>query len=145
MGWAKPFDDKEIAFVKEKYPRMSAAEIAEKLGRSRRGVENLVKRLGLTASCAPARVRVVPLPNKPAGRASSEADGQDELSDLRELRSILKHSLSDAGSKELPKLSAEYREVLARISELERKGKGSGSAKGGADGSIKAFSGLRTS
>lgn len=130
MAWNKPFDDKEIAYVEKHYPRFSCAEIARKLGRSQRGVEKLVKRIGLDERRACACAREEPGGEGPVqGGQECPEDGsmQDELGEMRELKKILKHALHEGvDPRSMPKLSAEYREVLKRISELEGEGEGDG-------------------
>lgn len=134
MTWCKPLDDVELAYIEKSWPDRSCAEIAEKLGRSRRAVENAVNRLGLRASHAPAtRAR-----DAHSGRGGSRGSGedQDELAELRELKWTLRNSMADAGPSAMPKLSAEYREVLTRISELEGGSGASGGSAGGLAGII---------
>ena len=117
MVFSKPFGEVEIEYIGNHYPQMNCREIAEKLGRSEQGVRNVVNRLGLTQSCA--RAKQAP----DAGRTEPASGGdsaQDELAELRELKRILKRSMrEDAGPQSLPRLSAEFRETVKRISELE--------------------------
>lgn len=137
MAWSKPFDADELAYIEAAYPQVGAEEIARRLGRSRRGVENKIKQLGLTARRAPAREDPAPLPADPA------PDGR--LSDLLELKAILRATLAgDIAPKDIAKVSAEYRAVLAEIEQLEG-GDGGNSALGdqGIDGLIGLVS-LRT-
>lgn len=143
MAWGKPFTDAEIAYVEMNFPKKSCASIAAKLGRSTRGVEVLVKRLGLreprppaparSSEDAPAHARDAVVAAEPAG----EEPAQDELAELREIKRVLKRTLKDdIDPKDMPKLSAELREVIRRISELEGGGDGGGGALGGGPGSI---------
>ena len=123
MAWNKPFSDMEIAYVEKVFPKKSCATIAAKLGRSERGVRDLVKRLGLREPCAAPRA----CDGTPSGGA---ADGppdappgegpQDELAELREIKRVLKRTLKDdIDPKDMPRISAELREVIRRISEIE--------------------------
>lgn len=141
MAWSKPFDDVEVEYVRNHYPKMGCAALAAKLGRSDRGVRNLVKRLGLTEPCAPAGARssydaCAPAREQPAGDVASER--QDELSELREMKKVLKHTMhDDIDPRALPKVTAELREVIRRISELEEGDADGGSgALAGSSGSL---------
>lgn len=139
MAWSKPFDDVEAEYVRNHYPKMGCAALAAKLGRSERGVRNLVKRLGLAEPCAPAGAR-----SKHDARASvtpaleEDCERQDELAELREMKKVLKHTMhDDIDPRALPKVTAELREVIRRISELEEGGSDGGSgALAGSSGSL---------
>ena len=143
MAWSKPFDDKEIAYVEKHYPQLSCATMAAKLGRSERGVRNLVRRLGLAErragaparrnEDAPAHARGAPDRAEAAG-----GDGpQDELAELREIKRVLKRTLrDDIDPKDMPRLSAELREVIRRISEIEEGEDGGSGTLGGQAGSV---------
>ena len=135
MTWHKPFGDIEVEYIEHHYPQMGCAEIAEKLGRSEQGVRNVVNRLGL----AQRRARVAGGADGAGPPEPSLDDGaQDELAELREIKRELKRSMKqDAGPQTLPKLSAELREVLRRISEIEEGGDdGSGGSLAGGAGNI---------
>lgn len=126
MVWSKPFGAAEIEYIGNHYPQMSCAEIAEKLGRSEQGVRNVVKRIGIAQS----RPRALEERIVIASPDIADGDGgraQDELAELRELKRLLKRSMrEDAGPQSLPRLAAEYRETVKRISELEGGGNGGG-------------------
>lgn len=114
MAFSKPFSDEEIEYIKLKYGVLSSAEIAEKLDRSQRGVNNKIKELGLSdarlASCA--RVK----------GASIEPPGIEEcgrLGALVELRDMIRAEVILAEGQTKAKLSQEYREILAEIDALE--------------------------
>ena len=112
MAWSKPFTADELAYIEATYPQVGAEEVARRLGRSRRGVENKIKQLGLTARRARAREDPAPSQAEPA------ADGR--LGDLLELKGILRSTLSgDIAPKDIAKVSAEYRAVLSEIEQLE--------------------------
>lgn len=130
MAWSKALDEKEIAYIEKSFPRLTCAEIARQLGRTTRCVQKAVNRLGLREPPAP-RVRAEE--ERGAAAAGDGDERQDELACLRELRKSLKRLIREAGPSSAPALSKEYREVLARISELEGGDDGgSGGALGGA-------------
>lgn len=94
-------------------------------------MENKIKQLGLTARRAHARE------TEPVAAGSGDAAG-GRLADLRELRGILRTALEcDMAARDIAKVSAEYRAVLAEIDQLEG-GDGGNSAVGdqGIDGLI---------
>lgn len=143
MAWSKPFTDVEIAYVEKNYPKKSCATIAAKLGRSKRGVENLVKRLGLREPRAPAPARaeeggVGAVRGTAPDIAGPGGEGpQDELAELRDIKRVLKRTLrDDIDPKDMPRLSAELREVIRRISEIEEGEDGGSGTMGGQAGSI---------
>ena len=123
MAWSKPFTEVETLFVTQRWGQLSAAEIAEKLGRSRRGVENLAKRLGLSAPCAraigaDAEADAQPPPESLSAEAETQGE-PGELEDLRWLRRQLKRQLADAGPQSAPRLASEFRETIAAIRRAE--------------------------
>lgn len=146
MSWSKPFSEAEIAFVEKYYPKMSCSTIAAKLGRSARGVQRLVKRLGLREPRAPACTRAeedgFENPQAEAlgvagGKLSGEDAPQDELAELRDIKRVLKRTLRDSiDPKDMPRISAELREVIRRISELEGGEDGGSGTMGGQAGNI---------
>lgn len=140
MGWVKPFSDVEIAFIESQWRSLGTAETASRLGRSKRGVENIVNRLGLRAPCASAPASA-PAPAR-ADRGVIENEGQeaDELEELIALKHVLKTTIrSCADPRAIPKLSAELRATVARIEELE-----SGEERsGGLDGELLGLVQLR--
>ena len=130
MGWSKPFTADELSYIEATYSQLGAAEVARRLGRSRRGVENRVKQLGLEAPRARDRAA--------APRAPARAGG-DRHDALVELRDLLRANLvgDRVASKDIAKISAEYRAVLADIDALEDGDGGSGAVDvGGIDGII---------
>lgn len=147
MGWSKPFDEVETEYIENHYPTLSCATIAAKLGRSERGVRNAVKRLGLAEPRPPAPARSnedaracagdAPVGGDPGGGCGGCEPSQDELAELREIKRVLKRALrSEIDPKDMPKLSAELREVIRRISELEGDGDGGSGALAGTPGSL---------
>lgn len=118
MVWSKPFSDIEIAYIEKEWQQLGTAEIASRLKRSKRGVENIVKKLGLRESCAPVCARV-------NTSVDDEPDGKDELDELIELKRLQKIMLRTCtSSQHFPKLSAEYRETLKQIEELKNGNEG---------------------
>lgn len=120
MSWSKPFTEDEITFVRESFGQLSPAEMAQRLGRSKRGVNNLISRLGLRAS----QKAEEPAPAPPRQAASGS-----QLDALLELRDILRLALLDAGPQSIPKVAREYRETLDEIERL-RDGGESGPGRG---------------
>ena len=128
MGWSKPFTEDELAFIEASYPQLGSAEIARRLGRSRRGVDNKVRQLGLAERRARAReaAEVPPLPRRDPTRSE-----QDTLADLYELKGILRSALvADIDPRNIPKISAEYRQVLSEIDAIENGGEEQDDASG---------------
>ncbi len=126
MVFSKPYNDAEKEYIRAHYAQMGCAAVAAKLGRSERGVRNAAKEFGLTASCAPGRA---PVEDARAGEAPVDEETQDELAELREIKRVLKRTLrGDVSPKDMPKLSAELREVIKRISDLEGGADGGGGA-----------------
>ena len=123
MGKQNRLTEIELTFIEHSFPRLTCAEIAKKLGRTTRCVEKAVVRLGLRDRGA----NIAPTPRARDG-GPSEDGPQDELAELRAMKRVLKRALRDeATCKDMPKLSAELREIVKRISELEEDdGSGSG-------------------
>lgn len=119
MAWSRPFTEVEEVFVREKWGQLTATDIAEKLGRSRRGVETLAKRLGLAAPCARVNAGVPQEPAAPAAEAACDEEETDKLEDLRWLRRQLRRQLIDAGPQTAPRLASEFRETLDAIERAE--------------------------
>ena len=118
MSWSKPFTEDEVTFVRESFGQLSPTEMAQRLGRSKRGVNNLISRLGLRAS----RQAAVPVPTPPR-----QAPADSQLGALLELRDILRLALLDAGPQAIPKVAREYRETLDEIERLRDGGRPEGS------------------
>jgi hypothetical protein len=140
VTWHKPFGIAEVEYVQAHYPDMSCEAIAEKLGRSRRGVYNLVKRLGLRDSCAPARADESRMRAREGGSPDvveeiadavmsvvGDDEPQDELAELRAQKRFINRVMREnARAADVPKLSAELREIRRRIAELEGESDGDG-------------------
>lgn len=131
MGKQNRLTEVELGFIEHSFPRLSCAEIAKKLGRTTRCVEKAVRRLGLRSEGANIA--------RPRDEDQVSCEGaQDELAELREIKRTLKRALrEDALAKDMPKLSAELREVIKRISEIEEgDGDGSSGSLAGCAGNI---------
>ena len=132
MTWYTPISEIELAYIEKSWPRLSCAEIAEKLGRSKRAIEKAVNRLGLREPGAPAAEDAPARADAgDAGEPAQDDERQNELAELRMLKRALKRSICEAGPQSLPKLSAEFREVVKRIDEVEKEGSGD-DVRGGA-------------
>ncbi len=142
MAWSKPFNANELAFIEASFPRLGAAEIARKLGRSPRGVNRKINQLGLRDS----RARASDPPARPAkggGGTRAAPCGQDTLSRLRELREVLRGKLvDDIDPRAIKGVSEEYRAVLAQIRELEER---DGKKEDGGAGQLASIVRLRAS
>ena len=120
MAWGKPFSVDELTFIEESFPQLSSATIAERLGRSERGVNRKIAELGLRDSHA--RASVPP-------QEASGAEQHGRLADLVELRGVLRNALlADIDPRALPKIAAEYRATIDEIARIE------GDGEDGADG-----------
>lgn len=104
-----PVTEIEREYVRAKFPQMSVAEIARRMGRSRACVNGVVRREGLREPCK----------RKPADPASEGAAPQDPLSRLKELRDMLRKSLKEASPKEMASLAREYRATVEAIGKME--------------------------
>ena len=118
MAWSKPFSAEETEFIRESFPQLSPATIAQRLGRSTRGVEKKVAELGLRESRARASFAPDPPPDRGAG-----AGQRGRLADLVELRGVLRNALlADIDPRALPKIAAEYRATIDEIARIEGDG-----------------------
>lgn len=138
MAFSKPFSEDEIEYIRLKHGVLSSAEIAEKLDRSQRGVNNKIKELGLSdanlASCARVKEGLPEPPGiVPGGR----------LEALFELRDMIRAEVILAEGQTKAKLSQEYREILSEIDALENPVGGDQDDEG--IGDILCTIGLRTS
>lgn len=130
MTWSKPLSEIELAYIEKSWPRLSCAEIAEKLGRSKRGVENAVSRMGLREPRAPAGETARARADAGDPEEEGRDDGLDELTELLMLKRAQKRQIREAGPQSLPRLSAEFRETVKRIDELRNGGKGNDGSRG---------------
>lgn len=113
MAFSKPFTDEELAYIRGNYPKKTCEEIAEDLGRSRRGVYNKVRDMGLRKTAT----------GKPAERPQARVAGAHTLD---ELAGVLWLNIQAAEPRDVAKLAKEYRECLAEI----EKQKGGGVSAG---------------
>ena len=114
MSWSKPFNEDELLFIQESFPRLSSAEIAKRLGRSKRGVNEQIRKLGLRDK-EPGATHAR---EAPAAGQDEQPDPGSTLEGLLELKEVLRAAISDCGYKELPKMAAEYRATLEAIEQL---------------------------
>lgn len=104
-----PVTEIELEYVRAKFPQMSVAEIARRMGRSRACVNDVVRREGLREACK----------RQPADTAPEGAAPSDPLSRLKELRDMLRKSLKEASPKEMASLAREYRATVEAIDRME--------------------------
>lgn len=110
MPGAKQFQQWEVDYIADSYPQISVAEIAKRLGRTPRGVRNVVNRNKLK------KVEV----DEPLTVPMDEtADPDESLVRLKELRDIQHRALMTADPRNIPALSAEYRATLEEIRAIE--------------------------
>ncbi|MEG2533766.1 MAG: hypothetical protein RSB04_12225 [Gordonibacter sp.] len=104
-----PVTDTEREFVRSMFPQLGVAKIAEKLGRSRPCINNIVRAENLREKCKQ--------------QAPPDNDGSDApdsaLSRLKELREMLRRSIKEASAKEMPGLAREYRATVELIDKME--------------------------
>ena len=122
-----PFTKEEVSFVKAVYPGLGPAAIARKLGRSRSGVNALIKRLRESGEIEPRATAP-----EPAGQSTDEppspGPGSGRLEELRWLAGVLRRSILAADApRDVARLSEEYRAVLVEVERLEHDGEGGGS------------------
>lgn len=118
------FSAEDRAFVKDVYPALGPAAIAEKLGRSKSGVCRVIKEMKETGE----------LPSDGFGGESMkhsipdggnglvfETDGepQDTLSRLKWLRDLLERQLRDSEPTQAARLAKEYRDTVEAIGRME--------------------------
>lgn len=107
MSWSKAMSEAEIDFIRNSYKSMSAKKIAKKLNRSERVVYNYVKKFRDEEKSGAPRARVV-----------QDSQEFDALGDLMSLRDVLRRAMLTCEERNLPKITAEYREVIKSIEEL---------------------------
>lgn len=109
MAANKPITDEEREFIRAMFPQMSVAKIAEKLGRSRTGVNDVVRKENLREKCA-----------RPPVKSNAKRESPDgPLERLEELRDMLRAALGSAEPKEMPSLAREYRATMDAIEKFE--------------------------
>lgn len=117
----KAWSAREREFVRNAYPALGPAAIARKLGRSRSGVCNVIRRLKEegaleskpeTKQGPPQAVPTSPPCDSPDGR-------QDTLGRLKWVRSIVEAQLYEAEGASAARLAKEYRDTLDAIERME--------------------------
>ena len=133
MAWSKPFTDEEKEKIRQLKDQLTSQEIADRLGRSRRGVENVLKKIAAEAPYARAWCR------PEAGSGESPRDGA--LADLYANKRRLEDAMDVAGPSSIPRLAREHRETVMQIWALE--GEDVGQAEPGDPGELLATISLR--
>ena len=111
-------------YIRAHHGSMSLREIAGACGVSASTVSRRARALGLSGGGVAREAA-------PAGHRNAPPDvGAGRLERLEEVRDMLRAALPEAGASALPRVSAEYRAVLAEIEELE------GAGDGGTDGAL---------
>lgn len=120
------FTREEREFVKTWYPKLGPRVLAEKMGRSKSGVCNLIAKMKESGEI-PSQ-GYTDRPTSDVGTGSyDEADGrQDTMGRLVRLRAILERTLLDADPPQVPRISSEYRAVVEEIARLENERGGDG-------------------
>ena len=103
-----PEDDEFI----RSHPELSERELAAELGLSRDTVKRRRQSLGLDSS------RAQDVTKAAIGRLGADF-GETELEGLHHLKRLLEEMMADVAPTVFAKLAKEYRETMARISELE--------------------------
>ena len=119
----KRFSAAEREFIRNSYPCLSSRMIAKKLGRSRTGVDKIIRQMVESGEIAE-RVATKTAPEEaPQSPPADAADGrQDTLGRLRWVRSLLERQLYDAEPTTAARLAKEYRDTIDAIDKLEREG-----------------------
>ena len=136
MAFSKPFTQRERDYVRDRWPDESAEEIASDLRRSVRGVYKLINDMHLRESPEPPMQEGAGRRPRREPGGGCAAPGGDDASRLAALRDLLWADLLQAGPKDAPRLSEEYRNVLAAIATQEGRGSGDGGDRDGGDGDL---------
>ena len=126
MAANKSITDEEREFIRAMFPQMNAAKIAAKLGRSRSGVNNIIRAENLREKCA----------RSPRKRDAETGAASSSIERLEELRDMLRVALESAEPREMPGLAREYRATLDAIEKIEG---------GGEDDATAAFDAIASS
>lgn len=113
------FTQREREVVKNAYPGLGPAAIAQKLGRSKSGVCKLIREMKQTGEIARADSTKRSTEATVPCTADGSPERQDTLGRLRRLRGLLERQLYDAQPSQVGRLSAEYRATLDAIDRLE--------------------------
>ncbi len=121
----KRFSDAEREFIKNAYPALSSRAMAKKLGRSRTGVDKVIKQMVQGGEIEQRVATEQPRDTVPDSPPADSAEGhQDTLGRLRWVRRILERQLYDAEPTTAARLAKEYRDTVQEIDRLEREGGG---------------------
>jgi hypothetical protein len=117
----KKFTKKEDNLIKEKYGVLTVQQIADRLGRSRAGVNNRIKALGLLEAKRE-KENILSMKEAEYKRLSvfSAVTSGSRLTALIALRDALAKAIDIAPAKEIPRLSKELTEILKQIDEIDR-------------------------
>lgn len=124
------FSAEDRAFVKNAYPALGPAAIAEKLGRSKSGVCKVIKEMK-EAGELPSDVRARDstkrsTPDGGNGLAfEPPGEPQDTLSRLKWVRDLLERQLRDSEPTSAARLAREYRDTVEAIARMEAEDGGS--------------------
>lgn len=106
---SEPITDVEREFVRAMFPHMSVARIAEKLGRSRTAINNIVRNENLRERCECMH----------EGGVSDTEAPDSVLGRLEELRDMLRGALGNAEPREMASLAREYRATMEAMEKIE--------------------------
>ena len=134
------FSAEDREFVRNVYPALGPAAIAEKLGRSKSGVCRVIKEMKETGEL-PSGEHVGESTKRPTPGSGNglvfEADGepQDTLSRLKWVRDLLERQLRDSEPTSAARLAKEYRDTVEAIGRME-------AADGDSDDVVGSFAAL---
>lgn len=125
MPEGKRFSESEKEFIRNSYLCLSSRTIAKKLGRSRTGVDKIIRQMVECGEMPPKAATETRADSVPGSPPADSADGhQDTLGRLRWVRGILERQLYDAEPTTAARLAKEYRDTIAAIERLEQDGGG---------------------
>jgi hypothetical protein len=115
------FKPKEDDFIKESYGVLTVRQIADRLGRSKSGIDARISRLGLV-DAKREKEKIVSIKKADYTRSSvlSSATSENTLATLEALRDALARAVDTAPSREIARLSRELRDVMKQIDELKK-------------------------
>ncbi len=121
----KRFSEAEREFIRNSYPCLSSRTMAKKLGRSRTGVDKIIRQMIEDGEVVQRTATESPLATVPVSPPADSAEGhQDTLGRLRWVRGIIERQLYDAEPTTAARLAKEYRDTVQEIDRLEREGGG---------------------
>lgn len=128
----KRFSEAEREFIRNSYQALSSRTMAKKLGRSRTGVDNVIRQMEEAGEIVPRVATKTPAFQAPASPPADGPDGsQDTLGRLRWARGIIERQLYEADATTAARLAKEYRDTVETIDRLERQKEGGDDAIGG--------------